>query len=174
MQSDTKELGAIFTWLGWIGGLLMLVLVFNKVLDTSSDYQLSIANINGQAVSEITLNQNRQGHYLLNAQVNGHPITFLIDSGATVTSIPMNLAKRLQLPKGIPFSVQTANGVATAYQTTLQELKLGNIVLSNVRASLNEGMQGNEALLGMNVLKHFELIQKNRQLIIRHTLQSTG
>ncbi|MBL7004987.1 MAG: TIGR02281 family clan AA aspartic protease [Gammaproteobacteria bacterium] len=167
MQSETKELGAIFTWLGWIAGITLLVLLFNKILGNEGDYDSSIQNSNGLQTVEIKIKQNRQGHYLLRAQVNKKPVLFLIDSGATVTSIPMNLAKKLNLDKGMPFSVQTANGKATAYQTIIKELKLGSITLKNVRASLNPGMNGHEALLGMNVLKNFELVQRDKTLIIR-------
>ena len=167
MQSETKELGTIFTGLGWIIGLVLLVLLFNKILGQEGDFESSTLQRNGQQTAELKIKQNRQGHYLLRAQVNNTSALFLVDSGATITSIPMNLAQKLGLKKGRPFKVNTANGEATVYQTTIKELNLGDITLKNVSASLNPGMTGNEALLGMNVLKHFELIQRDRTLIIR-------
>jgi len=167
MQSETKKLGAIFTGLGWVIGLVLLVLLFNKILGQDGDFESSMQQHNGAQIAELKIKQNRQGHYLLRAQVNQSSTLFLVDSGATVTSIPMNLAQKLGLKKGTPFSVNTANGTTTAYRTIIKELQLGDIVLKNVRASLNPGMLGNEALLGMNVLKHFELIQRDRTLIIR-------
>ncbi len=167
MQSETKKLGAILTGLGWVIGLALLVLLFNKIIGHEGDFETSVIQLNGSQAAEVKIKQNRQGHYLLRAQVNESSALFMVDSGATITSIPMNLAKKLDLKKGLAFKVDTANGVATVYQTVIKELKFGNIILKNVRASLNPGMNGNEALLGMNVLKHFELIQRDRTLIIR-------
>ena len=68
---------------------------------------------------------------------------------------------------GPPIQVSTANGVATAYMTRLDEVRLGEIRLTNVRASLNPGLADDSILLGMNVLKHLELIQRANSLIIR-------
>ena len=39
--------------------------------------------------------------------------------------------------------------------------------VGDVRASLNPGLRGNEALLGMNILKKMELIQRGDTLILR-------
>ena len=167
MQSDTKKLGAMFTWIGWIIGLVLLVLLFNKLLGNNGDFESAINNRNGSQHIELKIKQNRQGHYVLRGQVNNKSSLFLVDSGATVTSIPMSSAQKLGLTKGSPFKVNTANGTAVAYRTVIKELKLGDLVLKNVTASLNPGMNGSEALLGMNVLKHFELIQRDRTLIIR-------
>jgi len=167
MQSETKKLGAIFTGFGWIIGLVLLVFLFNKIIGQEGDFKSSIQQINGEQAAELKIKQNRQGHYLIRAQVNNVAALFLVDSGATVTSIPMSLAQKLGLKKGRPFKVNTANGEAIVYQTLIKELTLGDITLNNVAASLNPGMSGDEALLGMNVLKHFELIQRNRTLIIR-------
>lgn len=167
MQSETKELGTIFTWLGWIMGLVLMVLLFNKLLGNPGDFESSVKSINGDQLVELKIKQNRQGHYLLNALINNKPSRFLVDSGATVTSIPAGVANKLGLEKGSPFRVNTANGTATAYSTVINELKLGDMTLRNVPASIIPGMNGSEGLLGMNVLKHFELIQRDKTLIIR-------
>lgn len=167
MQSDTKKLGVTFTWIGWVIGLVLLVLLFNKLLGNDGDFESSIKSSNGSQHVELKIKQNRQGHYLLRALVNNEPSIFLIDSGATVTSISSNTAKKLNLKQGSPFRVNTANGTATAYRTVIDELKLGDMILNNVPASIIPGMNGSEGLLGMNVLKHFELIQRDKTLIIR-------
>ncbi|MCH6565438.1 MAG: retroviral-like aspartic protease family protein, partial [Proteobacteria bacterium] len=68
---------------------------------------------------------------------------------------------------GPAFKVSTANGIATAYMTRLDELKLGEILLTDVKASLNPGLPDDQILLGMNVLKNMELVQRGDSLIIR-------
>ena len=63
--------------------------------------------------------------------------------------------------------MSTANGLTTAYFTHLDQLAIGEIELLDVNASIIPGMGVDEILLGMNVLKHFELIQSGNQLTIR-------
>ena len=116
---------------------------------------------------EIVLQRNRSGHYLFNGRINDREVTFLVDTGATMTSIPAHQATRLGLEKGHAFAVQTANGRSTAYGTRVDSLLLGDIEFTDVRASLNPGLRGNEALLGMNILKKMELIQRGDTLILR-------
>ncbi len=166
MASDTKQLGVIFTWLGWLIGLALLVMVFSKILD-AQDEPISSINNGANPYVQIILQRNRNGHYIFNGYVNNKKVKFLVDTGATVTSFPYDLGKSLGLQQGRSYKVHTANGTTTAYATKLKTLDLGDIKLNNVGASLVTGMTGNEALLGMNVLKHFELIQRDGKLIIR-------
>jgi len=110
---------------------------------------------------------NRYGHYVFDGEINAKPVTFLVDTGATTTSIPASLQKYLQLRAGPAFSVSTVNGIATAYMTRLDELKMGEIRLTDIEASLNPGLPNDTILLGMNVLKNLELVQRGDTLIIR-------
>ena len=77
------------------------------------------------------------------------------------------MQRKLGLEAGPATSVSTANGVTTAYLTRLDQLAIGDIELYDVNASIIAGMAVDEILLGMNVLKHFELVQRGDQLIIR-------
>ena len=63
--------------------------------------------------------------------------------------------------------VRTANGSLRVAQTYINELKLGDIRLTNVRANLNPGMQDNEILLGMSALKQLEFTQRGDWLILK-------
>jgi len=167
MAHSTKKLGFAFTMMGWILGFILLALVFNKILDQQHNPNQNFVSKQTESYQEIVLQRNRAGHYLFDGKINNRKVTFLVDTGATTTSIPANLAEYLSLNTGFPFSVSTANGIATAYSTSIDKLQLGSIVLYNVRASLNPGLQS-EILLGMNVLKHMELIQRGELLFIRN------
>ena len=167
MQHSTKKLGMMFTVSGWILGFLLLGLIFSKVLDNQTNPNQSVATSQSNQFQEIVLERNRYGHYVFDGEINGKTVTFLVDTGATTISIPANLQTYLQLKIGPAIKVSTANGVATAYLTSLDQLKLGNILLSNIEASLNPGLPGDHILLGMNVLKNLELVQRGDSLIIR-------
>ena len=157
----------MFTLSGWIIGFLMLALIFSKIIDHQNNPNQSVATSQSKLFQEIVLLRNRYGHYVFNGEINGKPVTLLVDTGATTTSVPAGLQQYLQLKAGPAFNVSTANGVATAYMTRLDELKMGEISLTDIKASLNPGLPGKEILLGMNVLKHMELVQRGDSLIIR-------
>lgn len=167
MQDSTRKLGKTFTWIGWILGFLLLSLLIDKLLQQQANpnQQLRTANFNGSP--EVVLQRNRQGHYVFTGRINGTPVDFLIDTGATTTSIPETIANNLNLAKGMRFNVSTANGNTFAWDTRLDSLQIGDIELNQVRASINPGFKGDEVLLGMNVLKHLELVQTGDQLTLR-------
>ena len=167
MQHSTKKLGMMFTLSGWIIGFLILALIFSNIIDNQNNPNQSVATSQSSQFLEIVLQRNRYGHYVFDGEINAKPVTFLVDTGATTTSIPASLQKYLQLRAGPAFSVSTANGIATAYMTMLDELKMGEIRLTDIKASLNPGLPDDAILLGMNVLKNLELVQRGDTLIIR-------
>jgi aspartyl protease family protein len=167
MQHSTKKLGMMFTVSGWILGFLLLGLIFSKVLDHQTNPNQSVATSQSSQFQEIVLERNRYGHYIFDGEINGKPVSFLVDTGATTVSIPTTLQTYLKLEAGPSYNVSTANGIAKVYSTRLDELKMGEILLTDIRAHLNPGLPDDEILLGMEVLKHMEMIQRGDLLIIR-------
>ena len=167
MTHSTKKLGMMFTSAAWVLGLLLIVLVFTKVLDHQHNPNRSVSTLQGGDFQEVVLQRNRQGHYVFDGEINHRKVTFLVDTGATTTAVPGHMRQLLGLSTGPATSVSTANGVTTAYLTRLDQLAVGEIELYDVSATLIESMGVDEVLLGMNVLKHFELVQRGDQLIIR-------
>ena len=167
MTHSTKKLGMMFTAAAWIIGFLLLMGVFSKILDHQNNPNQSVATLQTGEFQEIVLQRNRSGHYVFDGEINRQKVTFLVDTGATMTAIPAHMQRQLGLKAGPATSVATANGQTTAYLTSLDQLALGDIELYDVRASIISGMAVDEVLLGMNVLRHFELVQRGDQLIIR-------
>ena len=167
MAHSTKKLGMMFTGAAWALGLILLVAVFSKILDQQSNPNRSVATLQHAEYSEIVLQRNRAGHYIFDGEINRQRVTFLVDTGATTTAIPGELEEPLGLRRGPSSSVSTANGLTTAYLTRLDQLAIGDIEYRDVNASIIPGMGVDEVLLGMNVLKHMELVQRGDQLIIR-------
>ena len=167
MTHSTKKLGMMFIAGGCILGFLLLVLMFSRILDHQGNPNQSVSTLQTGQFQEIVLQRNRFGHYVFDGEINGQRVTFLVDTGATTTAVPGQLQRQLDLRAGPATSVSTANGVTTAYLTRLERMALGDIELLDVGASIIPGMDGDQVLLGMNVLKHFELVQRDGQLIIR-------
>jgi len=109
----------------------------------------------------VTLQQGQGGHYLAAGKINGEPVKFLVDTGATDVAIPMEVAKRIGLPLGLAFRTKTANGFGKAYETRMETISLGDIVLSDVSASATEGLTGEEILLGMSFLRKTKVETEN-------------
>lgn len=117
--------------------------------------------------SELVLKRSRDGHYVFPGTINGQPVTFLLDTGATLVSVPARLADELGLEPGRPMQTVTANGTVTARATRVDTLAFGPFEARDVPASLNPGMGGNQVLLGMSVLKHVEFTQRGDTLVLR-------
>ena len=114
------------------------------------------------------LRRNRAGHYVASGSINGEPVRFLIDTGATEVALPLPLAQRLGLRLSPGVTTMTANGATRTWVTRLDRIDLGGLVATGVRASVLPNMPGEEVLLGMNYLKHLELIQRGDSLTLRH------
>ena len=115
----------------------------------------------------LVLKRSRNGHYFANGFINQSPVTFLLDTGATSVAIPKNIADRLGLERGYKHYANTANGQSVAYRTKIDSLSLGSIYLYDVEASIVEGFESNEILLGMSALKHLEFTQKGNELTLK-------
>lgn len=166
-SSQSHPYGKWMVIAAWLSVIGLLVIVFDGVLENQYNPNQHINYATTRAGTSITLDQNRQGHYILSGHINSQPVTFLLDTGATSVSIPARVAQNLNLPSGQRYPVQTANGSVFVTDTLLDSLTLGPIELQNIRANINPGMQSDKILLGMNVLKDLELRQQNNQLTIQ-------
>ena len=117
--------------------------------------------------SELVLKRSRNGHYVFPGTINGRPVTFLLDTGATLVSVPAHLAGELGLEAGAHQQSITANGTVATRATWVNALAFGPFDLRGVPASLNPGMADDQVLLGMSVLKHLEFTQRGDTLILR-------
>ncbi len=156
---------SIAVWLALIAGLTF---AFGWLLEKQHNpNQSNLVRIIDAGSSEVVLVPNRGGHYVATGEINGNRVQFLVDTGATHISIPGDQAKQLGLKRGPTLLAQTANGTVKVYATRLDEVRLGNIVLENVSASINPAMQGPDILLGMSFLGHLEIIQRADTLRLR-------
>jgi len=156
------------TVLAWLVVLGLVSAFFGGWMEKlDNPNQKVVSALHADGVREVVLQQNRAGHYVANGAINGHRVTFLLDTGATSVSVPASIAGPLGLKRGAPLRANTANGTVTTYATRLDEVQLGNISIENVRADINPHMQGTEVLLGMSFLRKLEFTQRGRELTIR-------
>jgi aspartyl protease family protein len=163
-----NKVGKGMLMVAWMIGLGLLTLVFDDQLAKQFNPNVDPITSSIQGVQKVRLKQNRAGHYVSGGAINGQPVVFLLDTGATHVSVPLHLAEQLNLQKGRASWVQTANGRVQVSQTNIQRLSIGDIQLVNVRANLNPGFKQNEILLGMSALKQLEFTQRGEWLVLRN------
>lgn len=160
-----NQLTTVMIWFMLL--LLIIAMAFSYMLDDINNPNQKLAlKISENGDREIVLERNKYGHYVATGQINGQSVDFILDTGATLVAIPEHIAGNLGLKKGQGFLSQTANGSSKSYQTTVAELSLGDIVMTNVPASISAGMDFDEILLGMSFLKHLTIVQQGNTLTI--------
>lgn len=118
----------------------------------------------------------RDGHFWLEAEVNGQRARFLVDTGATLTAISSETAARVGLePRatGLPVRMQTAAGPVAAELTTIDELRFGNVAARGLDAVIAPGL-GPTNVIGMNVLSRLQSwrVENNVMILVPHNPQA--
>ncbi|WP_024299618.1 retropepsin-like aspartic protease family protein [Methylomicrobium lacus] len=114
--------------------------------------------------SGLTLRQQSNGHYFVDGSINGSPLIFVIDTGASVVTLPREVALGAGIYCENDTTVETANGTAQACTGTIPKLKFGDFTLTDLRCIIVPKLK--QALLGSNVLKDFKLLQNNGEMRI--------
>ena len=109
----------------------------------------------GNGVMEISRHSN--GHFHINGAINGFPVTYLIDTGASLTSVSAQTAKQAGIRDCKPSTFRTASGTIPGCIALVPELTIGTFQLQNIAVAVMPNMEID--LLGMNVLSHFEMKQ---------------
>ncbi|MCF6781648.1 retropepsin-like aspartic protease family protein [Stutzerimonas stutzeri] len=129
-----------------------------RVEGVERHYPLSRELSGGYAEPErkqLSIAKGQGGHYWVAGSINGHPVQFLVDTGATSVAINENQARRLGIDyrvNGKQIVVGTASGTAKAWRVHLNSVKVGAINVMGVEAVVVEGPSPTEALLGMSFL----------------------
>jgi aspartyl protease family protein len=167
-EPSGEAIGRWMVYAAWILLIGLLTFLFSRWLDLQNNpnrHLLVSSDSTGE--TQLTLNRNRMGHYVAPGRINGVPVVFLLDTGATNVAVPDDLANRIGLERGLPITSMTANGLVRSWLTELRSVELGPLEMSGVKASILPNMPGSEVLLGMSFLRHLELIQRDGQLILK-------
>lgn len=163
-----NSIGKWMIYAAWILFLALLTWLFNDYLEKRYHPNHGLEpSLSPDGSYQVVLTRNRHGHYVTSGLINHQPVTFLLDTGATHISIPEGVARRLGLKRGSPQSVITANGRISVYGTRLDSVAIGPLEIRGLRGGINPYMVGEEILLGMNFLKHLEIIQSGDQMTLK-------
>ena len=104
-----------------------------------------------QVGEELRIPMAEDGHFWVEASVNGHDLPFLVDSGASVTTISRSTAGAAGIEIGMRFAlVETANGTVQMYKASADSFSVGSIERHDFPVQVNDHDGSN--VLGMNFL----------------------
>lgn len=109
----------------------------------------------------ISVPRGPDGHYYLTAEVNGTPLRFMVDTGASDIVLTQKDAERVGIAKDdLIFSgkAYSANGEVGIAPVFLDSVALGPVRTTGVRAMVNGGDM-RQSLLGMSYLQRFSKIE---------------
>jgi aspartyl protease family protein len=119
---------------------------------------------------ELVIPRRPDGHFYVEGRVNGHAVSFLVDTGATTVTVSEALAQRAGLKGGQSVIFQTANGTLPGRLLRQVPVQAGHLALPGVTVAV--GMVGKPpevALLGQNFLSRYDIqiLQNEMRLVPR-------
>ena len=128
-------------------------------------YNKPISYKDNEGRMTVELDRQADGHFYVNALVNGISVNFLVDTGASYISLPAWIAKLANMQKQEQISIHTANGIITGWRTNCKELIIGNIRFNDTDASISE--RDNIPLLGMSALSKVDVYLKGNKMLLK-------
>jgi aspartyl protease family protein len=121
----------------------------------------------GGGGSRIVLPVGLGGHYTGLGSINGHPVHFVVDTGATTIAMGADVATQLGLDprNSTAGAAMTANGAVATRMITLNSVRVGEVVIYNVQAMVVPQAMP-EVLLGNSFLSHFQLHSESSSLVL--------
>ena len=158
-----KTLQQAGIWVLIFMGAIAVIGMWSDIQNTLMPKQAMIGE------NTIVLPRERDGHYYLTLDVNGVPVNFVVDTGATQVVLTRQDAARIGIDVGALAylgSANTANGTVRTAAVRLDTVTLGTMRDTRVRAVVNDG-QMDGSLLGMTYLSRYDSITiKDNQLIL--------
>jgi len=166
----------LFGMLAWGGIFLLLIVGYSYREEVKSLWSRVRAEVFAgapieTAAGEIEVRRSGDGHFYLEASVNGAPITFMVDTGATAIALSWDDARKAGFqPQDLSFTdpVMTASGPALSATVFLERITAGPIRRDGIRAGvLPEGIDG--SLLGLSFLDTLSSYEiRGDRLILRN------
>lgn len=159
IQHSSPRAGRILRLGGYVGmvAVLLLTVISAAFHASRSDAWLSVARKAPVRIEggETVVPEGRDGHYWVTAKIDGIDQDFLIDTGATYTSISAQTARDAAIkpdPQRLPVELDTANGTMEARFGTALNLRFGSVEARDLEVVINPEASGETNVIGMNLL----------------------
>jgi aspartyl protease family protein len=131
------------------------------------EHSVSAGN-DGREAATVTLAADSGGHFSTIGTINGTPVRFLVDTGATVIAMGKTDAVRANVDyqNGVPGMSMTANGPTRVWKVTLKSVRVGDVMLNQVEAAVTEHDMP-MVLLGMSFLNRMEMKREGQSMTLK-------
>ena len=146
----------------WLVVMAALYLVMDRVRQPRAAVQA--------ADGTLVIPRGSDGHFHVAGSINGQPVLFMVDTGASLVVVTDALAQRAGLQGGRATQFQTANGVRQGRVVQAQSVEVQSFVVTGLTVGVGySGENVESALLGQNFLQHFEVqLQRDRMVLRPH------
>jgi aspartyl protease family protein len=120
--------------------------------------------------TEVRIPKALNGSFRTSGWVNGRPVDFLVDTGASGVAMSQVEADRLGIRyrmDGDPIMVSTASGAERGYRVDLSSVRVGEIELTRVQGIVVQGESPREILLGMSFLGQLDVEHSGDMMVLR-------
>ena len=168
-EQGSGQGGAARAGLGW-GPLAILAfwLLVMGVLYAIMSQVLKPAPLVVSASGELLIPRSRDGHFYVAGTVAGRPVTFLVDTGASMVVVSEKFADAASLARGQTALFKTANGDLQGRIVPGVTVSVGPVSISGARVGV--GLVGGDpdmALLGQSFLSRFEVVLSGDRMTLR-------
>jgi aspartyl protease family protein len=116
---------------------------------------------------KIEISSDASGHFMSQGSINGRPMRFLVDTGATTVAISQADADRMGLryQQGQQVSMATANGLSRGWRIQLDKVRVGDVEVQDVEAIVSPQAMP-FVLLGNSYLTRFQMHRVNETMTL--------
>ena len=116
----------------------------------------------------LVIPRGSDGHFRVAGSINGQPVRFMVDTGASLIAVTDALAQQAGLEGGEVTQFRTANGVRPGRVVVAQSVAVGPLRMSGLRVGTGyTGEAADDALLGQNFLQHFDVQMQRDRMVLR-------
>ena len=146
-----KTMKMALAWVVIFGAAFVIFSFRSEFMSIGSRLKAEAIGAPIQAGEELRIPMADDGHFWVEGSVNGHPVPFLVDSGASVTTISRETADTAGIETGMRVAlVDTANGTVQMRPARADAFSVGQIQRSDFAVQVNDHDDAN--VLGMNFL----------------------
>lgn len=147
---------------------LLFWLVALGVMYLAMQHFLQPAQAKVMADGTVRIERGMDGHFHVKGYVNNQPVKFLVDTGASTVSVTDVLATQAGLEGGERVRFRTANGERDGRMVVADEVRVAGLRVSGVRVGTGyTGEDSDDALLGQNFLRFFDVQMSGDEMLLR-------
>ncbi len=165
VQSQRRNASALrWNTLAIVAFWLVVMAALYVVMDRVRQPRAAVQAADGTLV----IPRGSDGHFHVAGSINGQPVLFMVDTGASLVVVTEALARRAGLQGGQATQFRTANGVRQGRVVQAQSVAVRSFVVSGL--SVGVGYSGDSvesALLGQNFLQHFEVQLLRERMVLK-------